>query len=108
MSKVLEVTDATFQAEVEQQPGVVVVDFTAERCPPCKIVGPIVEQLATEYAGRIKVVVLDADLNQQTTVRFRVRGIPTLMFFKDGVPVDGILGAVPREKIAAKFAQYAT
>jgi thioredoxin 1 len=107
MTKVSAVTDATFPGEVEQQAGIVVVDFTAEWCAPCKIVAPIVEQLATEYAGRLKVVTMDADTNQRTAVRFRVRGLPMLMFFKDGVPVDSVVGAVPKAQIAAKFAQHA-
>src|SRR5204862_4078409 len=78
------VTDATFGHEVEQQKGLIVVDFWATWCGPCHMVAPILEQLAGEYQGKLKVVKLDVDANQQTAMRFNVRSIPSILFFKDG------------------------
>ena len=101
-----EVTDSTFQAEVEQHKGLVVVDFWAEWCGPCRIIAPVLEQLAAEYAGKLKVAKVDVDANQQTGMRFNVRSIPTLMFFKDGRHVDTVVGAVPKAHLAGKIAQH--
>jgi thioredoxin 1 len=92
----LQVTDATFVAEVEQAAGLVVVDFWAEWCGPCRAVGPVIEKLAEDYRGRVKVLKLDTDANQATATRFNIRSIPSILFFKDGKPVDGVIGADPR------------
>jgi thioredoxin len=106
MSSKLQVTDATFGAEVEQASGVVLVDFWATWCGPCLAVAPVIEKLATDYEGKIKVVKLDTDANQATATRFNIRSIPTILLFKDGKVVDGVIGADPRlrgildEKIA--------
>jgi thioredoxin len=107
MSNAMAVTDATFAAEVEAHDGFAVVDVGAAWCPPCRIIEPIVDALAVEYAGRAKVVTLDADTNVQTTARYGVRGLPTLLFFKNGKVVDQVIGALPRAALAAKFAQHA-
>lgn len=106
MSNVLAVTDATFAAEVEGREGLVVVDFWATWCGPCRMIAPIVEQLATEYAGKATVAKLDADSNPQSMVRFGVRSIPTLLFFKGGKLVDRVVGAMPRPAIEARFRQH--
>jgi thioredoxin 1 len=92
----LQVTDATFAAEVEKADGLVVVDFWAEWCGPCRAVGPVVEKLAEDYRGRVKVLKLDTDANQATAARYNIRSIPAILLFKGGKPVDGVIGADPR------------
>jgi len=100
------VTDADFEQEVEKQAGVTVVDFWATWCGPCRMIAPILEQLSTEYEGKVRVAKLDVDTNQKTSSRFNVRSIPTLLFFKDGKLVDQIIGAVPKAKLVEKFEQH--
>ena len=100
------VTDATFQQEVEQQKGLVVVDFWATWCGPCHMVAPIIEQLAGEYQGKIKVLKVDVDANQRTAMRFNVRSIPSILFFKDGRHVDTIVGAFPSLAFEQKIEQH--
>ena len=94
----LEVTDANFSAEVEQAAQLTLVDFWAAWCGPCQAIAPVVDQLASEYKGKVKVTKLDTDANQRTAVRFNVRSIPTILFFKNGKPVDAVIGADPRIK----------
>jgi thioredoxin 1 len=108
MSNALVVTDANFEAEVEKHEGLVVVDFWAPWCAPCRLVAPILDQLSVEYAGKVKVAKLDVDENQKTAIRFNVRSIPTLLFFKGGKLVDTIVGAAPKAKLGAKFQEYVT
>ncbi len=100
------VTDASFGQDVEQHQGLVVVDFWATWCGPCHMVAPIMEQLAGEYAGRLKVVKVDVDANQQTTMRFNVRSIPSILFFKDGRHVDTLVGAYPKGAFDEKIKQH--
>jgi thioredoxin 1 len=100
------VTDATFQSEVEQQPGLVLVDFWAEWCGPCRVIAPILEQIAGEYAGKLRITKLDVDANQQTPMRFNVRSIPSLLFFKGGKHVDTVVGAVPKAHLVGKITQH--
>ena len=107
MVKPIEVTDATFQDEVEKHSGLAVVDFWATWCGPCRMVAPILDQLSTEYEGKVKITKLDVDANIQTATRFNVRSIPTLLFFKDGKVVDQIIGAVPKSAIEGKMQQHA-
>ena len=97
------ITDATFQVEVEQHKGLAIVDFWATWCGPCHMVAPIVEQLAAEYNGKIKVGKLDVDQNQRTSMRFNVRSIPTILFFKDGAHVDTHVGAYPKPAFDEKI-----
>lgn len=107
MSNAFAVTDADFEAQVEKQQGLTVVDFWAAWCGPCRMVAPILDQLAAEYAGKARVAKLDVDSNQKTASRFNVRSIPAMLFFKDGKLVDQVIGAVPKAVLAAKFTQHA-
>ncbi len=100
------VTDATFQQEVEQQQGLVIVDFWATWCGPCHTVAPIMEQLAGQYQGKIKVLKVDVDANQRTAMRFNVRSIPSILFFKDGRHVDTLVGAYPKPAFEQKIQQH--
>ncbi len=100
------VTDVDFTLEVEQQAGVTMVDFWAAWCGPCHMVAPIVEEIAGEYDGRVKVVKLDVDANQDTAMRFAVRSIPSILFFKDGQHVDTVVGAVPKAHLVEKIEQH--
>ncbi len=99
----VQVTDADFEQQIEKHAGVVVVDFWATWCAPCRMIAPILEQLAVEYEGKVTVTKMDVDTNQKTSARFNVRSIPTLLFFKDGKVVDQVIGAVPKAALAAKF-----
>ena len=107
MGNVKAVTDADFGAEIEQHEGLAVVDFWATWCGPCRMVAPIVEQLATEYAGKAKVTKLDVDSNQATAMKFKVRSIPTILFFKNGQLVDQVVGAVPKPRLEEVFRRHA-
>jgi thioredoxin len=103
MGKALEVTDNTFEQEVVQSTQPVLVDFWAVWCGPCKAIAPIVEELAGEYEGRLKVMKLDVDDNPRTASAYGVQSIPTLLVFKDGKPAERIIGAVPKKVIADKL-----
>jgi len=107
MSNAVAVTDTDFEQEIEQHSGLAVVDFWATWCGPCRAIAPMLDQLATEYAGKAKVAKLDVDANQKTAIRFNVRSIPTILFFKDGKLVDTVIGAVPRAQLETKFKQHA-
>ncbi|MBI3580050.1 MAG: thioredoxin [Ignavibacteriales bacterium] len=104
--KPIEVTDNNFQAEVLKSDKPVLVDFWAEWCGPCKMVAPVVEELAKEYDGKLKVGKMDVDSNQATSMQFGIRSIPTLLIFKGGVVVDQIVGAVPKSKLAEKLVKH--
>jgi len=100
------VTDDTFETEIEKHSGLAIVDFWATWCGPCRMIAPILDQLAVEHAGKVKVAKLDVDTNIKTATRFNVRSIPLLLFFKDGKVVDQIVGAVPKGHIEAKLQQH--
>ncbi len=100
------VTDTNFEEEIEKYAGLAVVDFWAPWCGPCRMIAPILDQLATEYSGKAKVAKPDVDTNQQTAMRFGVRSIPTVLFFKDGKLVDQVIGAVPKAKLESKFKEH--
>ena len=106
MSDHLQFTDASFKEEVLDNDLPVLVDFWAEWCGPCRIVSPIVEQIAEEYQGRLKVGKLNVDENPQTAIQFGIRGIPTLLLFKGGQPVETIIGAVPKSYITDKLESH--
>ncbi len=95
----LQVTDGDFEQQILQSDKPALVDFWAAWCGPCRTVGPVVEELAGEYAGKIKVAKLNVDENKETPTKYGIRGIPTLILFKDGQVVDQIVGAVPKSRI---------
>jgi thioredoxin len=95
-------SDATFSSEISKYP-VMVVDFWAVWCGPCRTVAPIIEQLAKEYSGRVAFGKLNVDENPLTSSEFQVESIPTLLIFRDGEPVDGIIGAAPKYQIESKL-----
>ena len=102
MAKPIEVTDANFDAQVVQSTTPVVVDFWAVWCGPCRMIAPVVEELATEYAGKVQFAKLNVDENPNVSMKYGIRSIPTLLVFKNGKPVDQIVGAVPKRAIQAK------
>lgn len=99
-------TDINFSQEVLQSGQPVLIEFTADWCPPCKMLAPIVHQIAQSYAGRLRVGLLDADENPDAVQRYGVMGLPTLILFVDGAPAERIVGYVPRERIEAKLAAH--
>ena len=103
MSNALAVTDATFEAEVLKGDTPVVVDFWAAWCGPCKLIAPVLDDLAAEYDGKVKVTKLDVDQNPTTSMQFQVRSIPTLLFFKDGKVVDQVIGAQSKTELKKRF-----
>lgn len=107
MSNAVEVTDSDFEAQIEQHKGLAVVDFWATWCAPCRIIAPILDQLAAEYGDKAKVAKVDVDSNIKTSTRFNVRSIPTILFFKDGKVVDTVVGAVPKQALELKFKEHA-
>lgn len=100
---VTNVTVDTFEKVVIQSPDLVMVDFWATWCGPCKIVAPVVEELAHEYEGRVNFAKVNTDENPDIASRYNIRGIPTLIFFKDGKVLDQIVGAVPKAQLKSKI-----
>jgi thioredoxin 1 len=100
------VDDGSFATEIEGSEGLAMVDFWAAWCGPCRMVAPLVEQLASEYQGKLKVGKLDVDANQQTAMRYNIRSIPSILFFKDGKHVDTVVGAVPKAHLERKIEEH--
>lgn len=101
--KPITLTDENFESEVIQSAIPVVVDFWAVWCGPCKMIAPIMDDLAGEFEGKVKIGKLDVDSNQQTSIKYGVRSIPTVLILKDGKLVDTIIGAVPKAAIVEKI-----
>jgi thioredoxin len=101
--KPITITDDNFETEVIKSENPVLIDFWAAWCGPCRIIAPIVEELASEYSGKAKVGKLDVDDNQQTAIKYGVRSIPTLLIFKNGELKETIIGAVPKVQIVQKL-----
>ncbi len=99
--KIVHVTDATFEADVLKADKPVLVDYWAEWCGPCKMIAPILDEIATEYGDRVKVCKIDIDSNQQTPPKYGIRGIPTLMLFKNGSVEATKVGALSKSQLAA-------
>jgi thioredoxin 1 len=104
--KPVEITEQDFAGKVEHGKGLSVVDFTAEWCRPCKALAPVVEELASEYAGKVSFFKLDVDKNQPVAQRYMVRSVPTLIFFKDGKVVDSLIGALPKQKLVEVITRH--
>ncbi len=100
---VSEVTDNNFQAEVLESDVPVLVDFWAPWCGPCRMVSPVVEEIASEKAGQLKVSKLNTDENQQTAIQYNVLSIPTLIVFKNGQEVKRVIGAYPKKRLEAEI-----
>ncbi|HMN48482.1 MAG TPA: thioredoxin [Ignavibacteriaceae bacterium] len=101
--KPITITDENFAKEVLQSDKPVLIDFWAVWCGPCKMIAPIVEELAVEYDGKVKVGKLDVDNNQQSAIKYGVRSIPTVLIIKDGKVVETIIGAVPKVHFKQKL-----
>ncbi len=100
---IIELTTDSWDKEVLQSSGLVMVDFWAVWCGPCRMIAPTVEELAKEYAGKVKVGKLNTDENSEIAGKYKIMGIPTIMFFKDGQKVDQVVGAVPKPQLKSKI-----
>jgi thioredoxin 1 len=106
MSAATPVTDSSFEAEVLKSDVPVLVDFWAPWCGPCRMVAPVVDEIALQYEGQLKVVKINTDENPEVAGKFGIRSIPTLMIFKGGEKVDMVVGAVPKTTLAATLDKY--
>ena len=96
-------TDETFGTEIEQGQGIALVDFGAAWCPPCRLMAPVIDRLAVDYAGRATVGTVDVDADVRTAASYNVRSFPTFLFFRDGQVVDRIVGAVPKTRLIERL-----
>ena len=106
MAEINHVSEGSFASEVLESSQPVLVDFTAVWCGPCKMLDPVVKQLAQEWGGKVKVVKLDVDNNPNLAMNYQVMGVPTLMMFVDGSPVQRVTGYQPKDRLAKKFAPH--
>jgi len=106
MADISKLSEATFQSEVIDSEMPVLVDFTAVWCSPCKMLDPIVKQLAQDWEGKVKVVKLDVDDNPQMTIDYNIMGVPTLILFKGGKPVERLSGYQPKDRLVKKFSPH--
>ncbi len=102
MAAISDVTDASFEEEVLKSDQPVLVDFWAEWCAPCRMLAPLVKEIAEEFDGKIRVVKMDVDANPGTAAKFSIRSIPTILFFRNGQVADQLVGAVPKDRIIQK------
>ena len=103
MAQPIHLTDDMFENEVIKSDVPVVIDFWATWCGPCRMIAPIIEEMANEFEGKAKICKLDVDNNQQTAMQFGIRSIPTVLIFKNGEVVESIVGAVPKQQIVSKL-----
>jgi thioredoxin 1 len=106
MSHPVAISDASFENEVVKADKPVLVDFWAEWCGPCRMIAPVLERLAEEYAGSLKITKLDVDNNPQVSLQYGVQSIPTMILFKDGKEVERIIGYVPKDRLLGKIKPY--
>jgi thioredoxin 1 len=106
MVEINHISEDSFKSEVLESSQPVLVDFTAVWCGPCKLLDPVVKQLAQEWDGKVKVVKLDVDNNPDLAMNYQVMGVPTLMMFVDGSPVQRVTGYQPKDRLAKKFAPH--
>jgi thioredoxin 1 len=106
MAKPIEVTDGTFEEAVLKADLPTVVDFWAVWCGPCKMIAPVLEEIAGEYEGKLQIAKLDVDHNNESAMRYGVMSIPTLILFKGGKAVERIIGFMPKEKLLTKLAPH--
>ncbi len=106
MAKPIHVTDSTFDAEVLKSEIPVLADFWAEWCGPCRMVAPVLEDIAEEYDGELKIAKLDVDENGETAKRYGVKSIPTLILFTNGQSVERLVGAMPKEQLLSRIRPY--
>jgi thioredoxin 1 len=105
VATISDVTDSTFEDEVLKSEQPVLVDFWAEWCAPCRMMAPVVKEIADDFENRVRVCKLDVDSNPNTAARFNIRSIPSLLFFQNGQVADQVVGAVPKARIVEKLEQ---
>ncbi len=106
MAEIVHTSDANFQTDISEDNKLVIVDMWAEWCGPCKMIEPILEEVANEYSDKVKLVKLNIDHNQETPVKYGVMNIPTLLFFKNGKEVDRVIGAIPKRQFVKKIEEH--
>lgn len=104
----MQFTNSNFKQEVLDSKGLVLVDFWAPWCGPCRMVGPVIDEVAGEYSGKVKIGKLNTDEEMDLAAQYHIMSIPTMMIFKDGQPVDKIMGAVPKPAITKKLDEWLT